>query len=103
MTTRYVLHITSRALPGRDEEYDRWYGETHVGEVLALPGFLSCDRYRELGMDGRPTGTFVAQYQVETDDPAALLQALFTAAPTMKMTDSIDRDSTAFAFLQPHS
>jgi len=99
---RWILHISSRALPAREAEYDRWYGETHVGEVLALPGFLSCKRYRQFGVDGQPDGVFVAQYEVETDDPPALLQALFAAAPTMRLTDSIDSASVSCSFLQPH-
>ncbi|MBO9376219.1 hypothetical protein GG804_05530 [Sphingomonas histidinilytica] len=100
MTARYKLHVSSRALPGREEDYDRWYAETHVADMLALPGFLACDRYRQLGMDGQPTGIFVALYEVETDDPAALLQSVFAAVPTMRLTDAIDPDSAAFSFLQ---
>lgn len=98
---RYILNVSSRALPGREADYDRWYGETHVGEVLALPGFLSCRRYRQLDMDGQPTGTFVAHYEVETSDPAALLQTLFAAAPTMQLTDALDPAGTSFSFLLP--
>ena len=74
--------------------------EKHVADMLALPGFLACDRYRQLDMEGRPTGVFVALYEVETDDPAALLQSVFAAVPTMRLTDAIDPDSAAFTFLQ---
>jgi hypothetical protein len=98
---RHILSINSRALPSREADYDRWYRDIHVGEVLALPGFLSCHRYRQLGMDGQPTDIFVAQYEVETDDPAALLQALFAATPTMRLTDAIDPASPTFSFLLP--
>lgn len=93
---RYLLEVASRALPGREEEYDRWYGDVHVGEVLALPGFETCARYR------RADGTgLLAHYAVETNDPAALLQSLFDATPTFRMTDAIDVESVRFAFLQP--
>ena len=36
--TSYTLQVTSRALAGREEDYDRWYADVHMGEVLALPG-----------------------------------------------------------------
>lgn len=98
---RYILHVTSRAHQGREAEYDRWYGEVHVGEVLGIPGFLACKRYIALSMDGQETGEFVAQYEVETDDPAALLQSLFAASATMRMTEAIDASSVRFAFLRP--
>lgn len=98
---RYVLHVTSRALAGREADYDRWYDDVHSVEMCALPGVLSCTRYQELDMTGAETGVFVADYEVETDDPAALLQGVFAAAPTMRLTDAIDPESPRFTFLKP--
>ncbi|KKW91886.1 MULTISPECIES: hypothetical protein [Sphingobium] len=98
---RYILHVTSRAVVGREAEYDRWYDEIHSVEMCRLPGILSCTRYRELDMTGTPTGLFVADYEVETDDPPALLESVFAAAPTMQLTDSIDMESPRFSFLKP--
>ena len=97
---RYILHVTSRAVPGREAEYDRWYDEVHSAEMCRLPGILSCTRYRELDMTGTETGVFIADYEVETDDPASLLNSVFAAAPTMQMTDSIDLESPRFTFLK---
>jgi len=98
---RYILHVTSRAVPGREAEYDRWYEDVHSAEMCRLPGILSCTRYRELDMSGAETGLFVADYEVETNDPAALLESVFAAAPTMQLTDSIDLESPRFTFLKP--
>ena len=98
---RYVLHVTSRAVSGREAEYDRWYEDVHAGEMCRLPGILSCTRYRELDMTGTETGVFVADYEVETDNPASLLESVFAAAPTMQLTDSIDMESPRFTFLAP--
>jgi len=97
---RYRLEVSSRALPGRAEEYDLWYRTIHAGEVLALPGFLGVERFRRLDADGSD-GEFVAHYAVETDDPQALLQSLFAATPTMRLTDAIDPQSPRFTFLRP--
>ena len=97
---RYILHVTSRAVSGREAEYDRWYDEVHSVEMCRLPGILSCTRYRELDMTGTETGVFIADYEVETDDPASLLNSVFAAAPTMQMTDSIDLESPRFTFLK---
>lgn len=98
---RYILHVTSRAVSGREAEYDRWYDEVHSAEMCRLPGILSCTRYRELDMTGTETGVFIADYEVETDNPASLLNSVFAAAPTMQMTDSIDLESPRFTFLKP--
>lgn len=98
---RYLLEVSSRALPGREADYDSWYGDVHVKEVLALPGFESAERFRRLGADGQETGEFVALYTVETDNPPALLQSLFAASATMQLTDAIDTSSPRFEFLAP--
>lgn len=98
---RYLLEVSSRALPGREADYDRWYGDVHVRDVLAVAGFKSAARYRRLSGDGQETGEFVALYTVETDDPAALLQSLFAASANMALTDAIDPSSPRFEFLMP--
>ncbi len=97
---RYLLEVSSRAQPGRDAEYNEWYETTHVVDVLNVPGFNACQRYvRANTGDERPE--YVAVYEVETDDPAKLMEALMAAAPNMRMTDALDMSSARFDFLQP--
>lgn len=98
---RYLMEVLSRALEGRDAEYAAWYLDTHIGEVCELDGIDSGQLHHRLDAEGKPTGEFVAHYMVETDDPAGLLQRLFAAAATMKLTDTIDMASTRFSFLTP--
>lgn len=98
---RYILQVISRAMPGRDDEYNEWYNSVHAHEVLALPGFLSCTRYRKTGPGAEGPPEYVAAYEVETDDPAALIQNLFAASETMQLTDSIDTSTARFEFLEP--
>lgn len=98
---RYLLEISSRAVPGREADYDRWYEDTHVGEVLALPGFVACERFERLAADGQGIVEHVALYEVETADPHALLQSLFAAAPGMRLTDAMDTTSPRFDILRP--
>ncbi len=99
---RYQLEVSSRAVPGREADYNRWYDETHVREVLALPGFLACQRYTRIAAGSPADGESVAFYEVETDDPHALLQSLFAASPNMQLTDAIDVQSVRFEFLKPN-
>lgn len=98
----YLLQVSSRAIDGRDDDYDQWYGDVHVGEVLGVPGFKACQRYKKLGTDHASFSEFVAMYEVETDNPVGLLGALNAAAADMRMTDAIDIPSVRFEFLFPH-
>lgn len=99
---RYIMHVTSRAVAGREADYNQWYDDIHAVEMCALPGVNSCTCFRELDMEGKETGLFIADYEVETGDPAALLQSVFAAAPSMRLTDSIDMESPRFTFLLPN-
>lgn len=99
---RYIMSVSSRAMPGREEEYDRWYDEIHAVEMCELPGVLTCNRFRLFDAEGKEAGECVAQYDVETDDPAALLQSIYAATPNMRLTDAIDPASARFTFLRPH-
>jgi predicted secreted Zn-dependent protease len=98
---RYLLSVSSRAVPGREADYGRWYEGTHVSEVLALPGFVACERFERLAPDGEAAVEHVAVYEIETGDPPALVQSLFAAAPDMEMTDALDIASARFEVLRP--
>lgn len=97
---RYVLQVISRAKPGREADYEEWYAGTHLKDVLSLPGFLSCRRYYQEGPGSVPPPKHVAAYEVETDDPARFMDALFAASASMAMTDAIDLETARFEFLR---
>ncbi|KHK89091.1 DUF4286 family protein [Novosphingobium malaysiense] len=101
MAQAYQLVISSCAKPGREAEYDSWYENTHMGDVLTVPGFLACTRYVRAGPGSGDRTEFVAVYEVETDDPKALLRTLFEASADLDSSDSIDLESVRFEFLKP--
>src|SRR5262249_14150997 len=90
----------SAALPGQDEVYNDWYEKVHIGDVLAVPGFRSCRRYRIVDpTDTRPR--YMAAYEVECDDPHALLQDLMARAKSMVLSPSLDGASMKITILEP--
>src|SRR3546814_7682746 len=42
----YVYVVRSNPVTGREDEYNRWYSERHLADVMAVPGFVSARRYR---------------------------------------------------------
>jgi len=78
--SRYQLHLHTRALAGQEEAYHRWYDEVHIAEVLGLDGFLTGERFQPvpLAPDAPAPETYLAIYEIETDDVGALLQQLNT-------------------------
>jgi hypothetical protein len=96
----YVIQFTSAARPGEDEVFNRWYDEVHVADVLAIPGFLSCQRYRVVDpAASRPR--YVASYEVESDDPQATLRQLFDSGSKMVISPSLDTEQVTITILEP--
>lgn len=76
--------------PERTEEYNRWYNEVHIPDVLRVPGFVRARRF--VPADG--DGPFVAVYEVEGDDLQAVFAGLAEAAQRgdLPISDAMQMD-----------
>jgi len=89
----YKLLVFSNPASGREEEYNRWYTDIHLGEVVASPGFTGARRFRLVPGDGpRPSHSYLAIYDLETDDVQDTLGGMTDRAANgqMQMSDAID-------------
>ncbi|MDH4146073.1 MAG: hypothetical protein OEY23_13005 [Acidimicrobiia bacterium] len=92
--TKHVLLVFTDPVEGKEDEYNRWYNDVHLGEVLQTPGFVRAQRFKVADlMPGVTDHTYVAIYELETDDPGAAMKALQGGAGTMTMSDAIDLKS----------
>jgi hypothetical protein len=85
---RYVCVALTNAAAGEDDEFNRWYDDVHLADVLRIPGFVRARRYRLAATDPpqrKSTHQYLAVYEVETDDIDATRRALFAAAGTSAM------------------
>jgi len=62
--------------PSREDEYNDWYDNTHLPEVLAVPGFVSARRYKVFGGAGPSQHAYLAVYELEADDLTAPVREL---------------------------
>ena len=86
--TRYISVVLSNAVPGHEDEFNAWYTNQHIPDVLAIPGILAATRYRRMGDDAAPPfGRFryMVVYELETDDLRALFRELNAAVGTARM------------------
>ncbi|HZJ27665.1 MAG TPA: hypothetical protein VFF40_11755 [Acidimicrobiia bacterium] len=68
---RGVLVVYTAPAEGGEVEFNRWYDELHVPQLVALPGFKSGTRYKvseQQVRPGDPPGPYLALYEVEGDD-----------------------------------
>jgi hypothetical protein len=89
---RSLFVLRSNAVEGRDDEYNEWYETQHLPDVLAVPGFVSAQRYRiaDHPRNARSSFGYMVVYELE-GDPAAALDALGAAmSGGMEISDSMD-------------
>ncbi|WP_306320049.1 MULTISPECIES: DUF4286 family protein [unclassified Streptomyces] len=84
---RYVLHVESRpASPEVEDEFNRWYDEVHIPEVVALDGIVSAVRFTPTA----PDGPYIAHYALEGDPEQAVKNLSAAAADgRLGMSDTL--------------
>lgn len=89
MTNPYLLVLTN-PVEGRDAEYNDWYTDTHLSEVLQVPGIVAAQRWRvaEESAAGPPL-RYLAIYELDDRPTADVIAALFEAAQTMTMSSAL--------------
>ena len=89
----YKMVVTSRPTEGREDEYNAWYQNIHLRELVALPGFKSAQRFRHARslVEGEAE-PYMSIYEIETDDIDAALDGLRSTAESgrITMSDSLD-------------
>lgn len=43
---KHLVVVKAKAVAGQEAAFEDWYNKIHLGEVLALPGFLSGQQFR---------------------------------------------------------
>jgi hypothetical protein len=73
---RYILEVrTNCSDPEKEAEYNDWYNNIHLPDVLETPGFVRATRYENTN-PAEGEAKFVAIYEIETDDIDAFMNAL---------------------------
>jgi len=70
---RWLLTVEANCCdPSREKEFNDWYDNVHVPDILETPGFVRAVRYENTN-PSEGQGKYVAMYEIETDDLARTL------------------------------
>ncbi len=100
MPTHTMLVFSNPAV-GREDEFNRWYDQQHIPDILNVPGFVAAQRFRLSNPQPRPEQqkyAYAVVYDIETDDLDGTLSALASAAKGMTMTDAMQRPALQSVF-----
>lgn len=104
--TRFNLLVLSNASDGLDAEFNRWYTEEHMGDVLRIPGFRCAQRFQiKSDSETAPLAAwrYAAVYEFESDSPDEQLGELMKRAggADMPLSPALDASRTTMALLVP--
>lgn len=78
-----IYYVESRpASEDVDAEFNRWYNEVHLPEMIAIDGIVSVRRFAPVDKDG----PYVAIYELEGDDLKQILKGMMAAARSGALT-----------------
>lgn len=87
---RFQYTILSRAWPGREEEFVAWYRDRHIADVCRMPGVVGGKLYRMdfqriYELENVPQWTLMTIYELEGDDPEAIINSIRDASGSEAM------------------
>jgi len=68
MAKYLFLALADCSDPSREDEFNKWYDEFHVPDVLSTPGVIQGARYVNTDPEGNKRPKYLAVYEIETDD-----------------------------------
>ena len=90
---KYKLVVLSSPVKGREAEYNDWYTNQHLDDVVAIPGFSAAQRLKlHQTVTGEYKNPYLAIYEMDAEDPQSALKALndVVGSGGMFITESLD-------------
>lgn len=85
---RYNLIALTNPIEGQEAEFNDWYTNVHLADVLKLPGVKAAQRLRLSETQHRPgpfEWKYMAVYEIDIDDISTTLSALKARSGTEEM------------------
>jgi hypothetical protein len=95
---RYKLIVLSNAVKGQEDEYNDWYSNQHLADVVAVQGFSSAQRFKIRSVtQGDLPQKYMAIYEMDAEDPEAAMAHLTSqsnsggmyVSPALDMSDVV--------------
>ena len=106
MAEKFIQVVFSNPVVGKEDEFNQWYDNVHIPELLTVPGMLSATRYalHEAAIyhvEGAvaPEHGYMCVYEMEGDVDAIMGKIQESVANgRVHMSDSLDLPSSRLSF-----
>lgn len=75
----HKMVVLAKAKEGQVEALAQWYDDTHIPDMLAVPGLITAERHKMMTVkqpEGLPQWDYMVIYEFEGDDPMVALANL---------------------------
>ena len=92
---KYTYVVLTNPVEGREAEYNEWYDNQHLSDVLQIPGMVGAQRFHaapELISSGEAKWHYLAIYDIETDNLNGVFAEMQRRAGTsvLPISDALD-------------
>jgi len=97
----FTYVVLTNPVPGREAEFNDWYTNTHVPDVLRVPGIKSAQRFRRTTQQRRPGPQpyeYLAVFQCEAAAPEVVTRELDARRAMMLKSDAVLEERLACYF-----
>lgn len=106
MADKFVQVVFSNPVAGREDEFNEWYDNVHIPELLTVPGMLSATRYAlheaeiyHVAGGVAPEHKYMCIYEMEGDVDAIMVKIRESVASgQVHMSESLDLPSSRLSF-----
>lgn len=85
-----LLVTTNPVSPDKEQEFNTWYNETHIPEIVErIPGITGARRYEAASSNAAvPDHRYLAIYEIDDPDPTAVAAQLAEAVAIGELTST---------------
>lgn len=97
---KYQMLVLTNPIEGRDEEFNRWYDNVHLKDVIAVPGVTGASRFKSV-LPGE--WKYAAIYRLDCADPQSVMQEITGRWKTERMPGSqaLDESKMLMMMVEP--
>jgi hypothetical protein len=98
---KYKMIALSNPVAGEEARFNDWYDRHHLADICAVHGVVRGQRFKLVS--GTKLWTYAAIYDLEVDDPRALIGEIYRrlGTNTMLATDALDQATVHLSIFEP--
>lgn len=92
MTKKHLVLILTEPTPGKEDEFNRYYEDLHLDEVLATTQLKSAQRYKLVDQAGESCPLpYLAVYESEAESAGDIIKDLNETRAQRQQSDALNR------------